>query len=383
MGHNFVPVHLIAQTTITVPANQNTSMAFPCTFVHTDKQTPIAMGYVTGAVGSDQSATSITQLNFTTKISDIVPSIDSGNQSCQVIPGPGSVSVESIKSSQLDMDPSWLYLTPGTTHAFAQAQLYGNHPAGTQPAMCLNQCSYQTHYGSYVLNSLGNELPMARTPGPKFYGMLPQFVDARGNTAPYWMQDPVQALGATGLKWGQDPGFVINNGSGNVTVPVLSVTNQSANQIKLVVTVRRQYFVIPNEMYMAHSTMSANQEVQWRFPPQIIQLASQGATGNTIKEAQMTAIDNARYAHPAHQIEDHERQVSIIKAASTNSATGQAARASEPSTTSQIFSGLAKAVGLAADAYTAYKRAQRPQLTAFGRYEDAVASTYPRVEEVD
>ncbi len=294
-----VPVRLTSQTTITVAASQNCAIAFPPCFVSGGSNfTPTAAGYVNGAIGSDQSAAAVTQIDFPVALSSVVPTAfaDSATYPAYMV-GTGSVHVETIKGSMLDEDPSFLWTGAASSKGYQQISLTGAIDPTTANAD-QNMPAIQSVLGSYTLNSLGNELPKARERGRCFYGSLPPLLNRKGIFTPLWFRSAA-SIGADGTKWGTGSCFTQPTSTPGLEVPILSITNSSStNALKVVLTISRNFFVVPSEQFLASSTAILQPESESRIQNELLVIGSIGAAGPTIDEAHSKALLQAKSVHP-------------------------------------------------------------------------------------
>jgi len=289
-----VPVRLTVRNTVNVAANQALTISFaPFWSKNGDYSTLVAAAYVTGAKLSDQSATPVTPIYYTQKVTDCVPTDQAdGSAAPAVAIMGGSVKISCIKSSKLDEDPVFTWTGAGNVKAVQQWNTAMVSPANDWHNLDVPRL--QSGLGPVALTTLGSEMPTApRDIATSFYGILPPVLDEMGRN---WYK-PCDTIGAGPLTW---TAFNTINGTHPIdnSAPMLSINNSSsANAVTIDYQISRVVFVIPKEAALAMNPAIALEEVQFRMPPECATLASSGAAHLNDVFAHRMAIKRS-FTHP-------------------------------------------------------------------------------------
>lgn len=282
-------VRMSVQAKVSLASGQAAAFAFPAVYTAIgDLFTPIAASCVTGAVGSDQSATVPTDFTFPMKISSVVPTQSVASTSFpQFFYGCGTVLVDVIKEP-LAADPSFIWTGAGSCRGSVQSDI--NDVALSATYAHESVAKLQSPLGDMIFTSLGNELPRARDRGVYFYGNLPPFVDRWGRQMPGRLAEPT----VPGNNWSKRFTGGAYNG---IETPCLSITNSATSSISVLITISRNFFVVPTEQYLASTMSELVKETDQKINPQILLNASIGAAGNTIDDAHTKALRSLHILH--------------------------------------------------------------------------------------
>lgn len=302
--YNLIPVRLTAQATITVPTGQALTVLTSPFFKDAGTNRPIIAGYVLGAVASNQSTTVPTTILPPARPGEIVPT--DGSDANMI--GSGAYQVEVIRSSALDEWPTI------TSDAFA------NCGSSIQPTSAMdfgidehqfinNFTNIDSALGTAVNSSLGNEMPQApRSTGRFAMCTAPPALRGDGSWA---IQHVVDAAGYNYAQW-----LAYRGGH-----PYISVTNNAANSIKVVVRCLRWYYVVPEEKFLAFTTAETMRETPHQLPAKILAAGSACGFGNSLPEAHLSATSFALNHRQLTDLHPNVQQKMLVDATATQAIT--------------------------------------------------------------